>query len=65
MKKYSFFQEFTGNCAAGLPGVESLATKPKSLITSKPFESLFKVKPKKAKTNAVKKCDTRVKSLVR
>lgn len=64
MKYYSFLNEFSGNCAAGITGVESLATK--STITSKPIDSLLKMKPKRTNKNAaVKKNHTGVKSLVR
>jgi len=64
MKQYSFIQEFSGNCAAGITGVESLAKRPSS-ITSIPVKSLMKTKPKRASHGLVKKADTRVKSVVR
>lgn len=64
MKQYNFMMEFGCNCAAGITGVESLATKATTL-TSKPIKSALKVKPKRAKHGIVKKSDTGVKSLVR
>ena len=65
MRYYSFLNEFSGNCAAGLTGVESLATR-SNTITSKPLESLLDKKPKRTDKNvAVKKNHSRVKSLVR
>lgn len=65
MRQYSFIQEFSGNCAAGVTGVESLATRART-ITSTPVNSLLKSKAKRAKVNgAVKKHRARVKSLVR
>lgn len=42
MKQYSFVQEF-GNCAAGLTGFESIATKSKKLPS---LNSLLKPKTK-------------------
>ena len=64
MKPYSFIQEFSGNCAAGITGVESLASRAKT-ITSHPINSLLKSKAKRARSNVIKKSHTRVKSLVR
>lgn len=64
MKAYNFMMEFGCNCAAGISGVESLATRA-STITSKPIKSIMKTKPKRTKHGLVKKSDTGVKSLVR
>lgn len=64
MKEYSFIQEFSGNCAAGLTGVETLATRP-SIIKPMPVKSLVKQKPKRINKSVIKKSDTGTKSLVR
>ena len=64
MNTYSFIQEFSGNCSAGLAGVETLATK--TLIKpSYPTNSLIKPKPKRINKSVIKKSDTGTKSLVR